>query len=267
MIFVSASVTAIFSAKLSRDPLKSGSYGVGFTINKGVYAKLSDSGGVFLNGEKISFPTVEFVLRKLNARGVELRSEVPISCGFGVSGASALATALEIAVRRNIPFFKAADVAHEAEVTNRTGLGDVVTQCFGGVVVRLKAGSPSRAVVNRYLFKEKLDFLVMGELPTEDVLKREMKNINRIGKKYFKEFLRKPSVSNLFSTSKKFAIESGLADDDIINVIEAVESYGGKASMIMLGKGVFALNGWEAFKEFKGEKFQADIDLCSCKIL
>jgi len=267
MIFVSASVTAIFSARLERNPMKSGSYGLSFTIDKGVYAGLSDREGVFLNGERVSFPTVEFVLRKLDAKGVELRSEVPISCGFGVSGASALATALEIAVRHNIPFFKAADIAHEAEVVNRTGLGDVVTQCFGGLVARLKAGSPSRAVVERFLFKERLDFLVMGRLPTEDVLKGELKKINRIGKKYLKEFLRKPSLENLFDSSKKFAIESGLAGDDIIDVIEAVESHGGKASMIMLGKGVFALNGWEAFKEFKGEKFRACIDFCSCKIL
>ncbi len=270
MIFVSSSITAIFSAKLSRDPLRSGSYGVGFTIDKGVYVRLIDEEGVFLNGKKVDFPTVEFVLKRLNAEGVEIRAEVPISCGFGISGASALGTALEIARERNLslPFFKLADIAHEAEVINKTGLGDVVTQCYGGFIARLKASSPSKAVVDKYIIKEELDFLVLGKISTKEIigdyLKR--KRINEIGKRYFKQFLKKPTIDSLFEKSKGFAIESGLADDEIKDVFEAVESLDGKAAMAMLGKTVFALNGWKAFKEFKGKKFRASIDFCSFKI-
>jgi len=74
-------------------------------------------------------------------------------------------------------------------------------------------------------------------------------------------------VDSLFENSKRFAIESGLASDRVMDVIEAVESVDGKAAMAMLGETVFALKGWKAFEEFKGEKFRASIDFCGCKIL
>lgn len=270
MTFVSASITAIFSTKIDRDPKKAGSYGVGFTIDVGVEARVAEREGVFLNGERVGFPTVEHVLERLGGRGVELRTPLPISCGFGVSGASALATAVEVNLQRglNLPFFRLADIAHEAEVVNRTGLGDVVTQSFGGIVARIKPGSPSGSKVERFLSKAKLDFLVLGEMSTREVLGDELKrrSINRSGKECLKEFLKNPSLENLFSQAKRFATESGLADDEIKDVIEAVESSGGLASMVMLGRTVFALNGMDAFRDFDGLKFSAGITGCSVRV-
>ncbi|WP_456370823.1 pantoate kinase [Geoglobus sp.] len=270
MTFVSASVTAIFSTKIDRDPKKAGSYGVGFTIDAGVEARVSEEEGVFLNGERVSFPTVEHVLERLGGRGIELRTSLPVSCGFGVSGASALATAIEVSMQRglDLPFFRLADIAHEAEVVNRTGLGDVVTQSFGGIVVRLKPGSPSKSRVERFLSRAEVDFLVLGEMSTKDVLGDEVKrrSINKAGKERLKEFLRAPSIENLFSQAKMFATESGLADEEILDVIEAVESTGGVASMVMLGRAVFALNGMEAFQDFDGVKFSARITGCSVRV-
>lgn len=270
MTFVSASITAIFSTKIDRDPKKAGSYGVGFTVDTGVEARYSDRHGIFLNGQKTSFPTVEFVLERLGGKGIELETPLPISCGFGVSGASALATAVEVSQRRglNLSFFRLADIAHEAEVVNRTGLGDVVTQSFGGIVARIKPGNPSNSRVERFLSNTEIDFLVLGEMSTKEVLGNELKrkSINQAGKKYLKEFLKTPSLENLFVQAKKFALESGLADDEIRDVIEAVESQGGLASMVMLGRTVFAVNGMKAFGEFNGDSFSARITNCSVRL-
>ncbi|NOY11714.1 MAG: GHMP kinase [Archaeoglobi archaeon] len=270
MTFVSASITAIFSTKIDRDPKKAGSYGVGFTVDMGVEARASEREGVFLNGERVSFPTVEHVLERLGGTGVDLRTRLPVSCGFGVSGASALATAVEISLQKglNLPFFRLADIAHEAEVVNRTGLGDVVTQSFGGIVARVRPGSPSKSRVERFLSRAEVDFLVLGQMSTKEVLGDEVKrrSINQAGKKRLKEFLKKPSLENLFVQAKKFSLESGLADDEIVDVIEAVESRGGLASMVMLGRSVFALNGKGAFEEFGGDSFSARITGCSVRL-
>ncbi|WP_457590340.1 pantoate kinase [Geoglobus sp.] len=270
MTFVSASITAIFSTRIDRDPRKAGSYGVGFTVDLGVEAKLAGRRGVFLNGERVSFPTVEHVLKELGGEGVELRTDLPISCGFGVSGASALATAVEINVQRglNLPFFRVADIAHEAEVLNRTGLGDVVTQSFGGIVARIRPGSPSKSRVERFLCRAEVDFLVLGQMSTKEVLGDELKrrSINQAGKKYLREFLKKPSLENLFIQAKSFSMESGLADDEVLDVMEAVEAHGGIASMVMLGRTVFALNGKAAFSEFDGNAFSARITNCPVRL-
>ncbi len=270
MTFVSASVTAIFSPFIHERPEKSGSYGVGFTIDSGVEARLSDGDGILLNGKKFLISPVEIVLEELDESGITLETDLPISCGFGVSGASALASGIEVSVRRNLglSLMEVADLAHKAEVLCRTGLGDVVTQFHGGVVARIKPGSPSKSEVRRYPFSQKIDFLVLGKISTRDVLEDEIKreNVRKAGKKYLKEFLKSPSTDNLFRCSKLFAVESGLMDDEIADVIEAVESGGGMASMVMLGRAVFAVNGKKAFDEFKGQKFSAKITTCGVKI-
>ena len=263
---VPTSITCFFAPEL-RDPLNSGSVGVGITIDKVV--KVSVSKGeelkIILNGEAVDFPTVEFVAKELNFKGeIRIDTEVPIGCGFGVSGASSLACAFAIndLMNLNKSFFELADVAHKAEVINRTGLGDVVTQCFGGIVVRKTASCPSRCVVDKYLWNIELDILIIDKLPTPDVLDK----VKDVGKKYMKMFLKKPSVENLFKCSKMFAMESGLLDSEVKDVIEAVESEGGLASMVMIGKAVFAIKG-EILKEFKGTYFKAKVKHYGIKVL
>ncbi len=259
MIFAPASITCIFSPHVGDDPRSSGSVGVGFTIDRGVIAKRSTR--VEVNGKELYFPTVEYVLKKLQIDGVSLSAQLPFGCGFGMSGASALAAAS----LAEAPLMEIADVAHEAEVVNLTGLGDVVTQTFGGVVVRRNAACPSKAVVDRFAWDLELDFVVMGEIQTKDILADEIKRkrISEAGKRWTKEFLRRPTIDNLFSCSKKFAHETGLIElvDD---AVEAVESCGGRAAMIMLGRAVFAVNGREALTEF-GEPFAARIDCCGVR--
>ena len=270
MTFVSGSVTAIFSPFIHEKPERSGSYGVGFTIDAGVEAKWIDKEEIFLNGERVSIPPVEIVIEELGGKGIELSTELPISCGFGVSGASALACGIELNLRCNLGLSLSdiADLAHKAEVISRTGLGDVVTQFHGGAIARLKPGNPSTAEVRRYVFKQEFDFLVLGKLSTRDVLENEItgEKVRRAGENYLREFLKKPSIESLFSCSKSFAVDSGLMDDEIMDVIEAVESDGGMASMVMLGRAVFAVKGKDALEEFRGQKFSARMAPCGIKI-
>ena len=63
---------------------------------------------------------------------------MPLGCGFGLSGASALAAAYALNSLLNLkkPKKELAFIAHVAEVENGTGLGDVVNQYFGGFLVK-----------------------------------------------------------------------------------------------------------------------------------
>lgn len=265
MIFVPGSITAFFSPEIHENPLKSGSLGVGITIDRGVKATYLDQ-GIKVNEELWDFPTVRYVIQKLGGGGVSISMELPVGCGFGMSGASALAAAFEIALARNInaPFSRLADLAHEAEVVNRTGLGDVVCQSHGGVVARLSPGCPSVARVERFLWDAELEFVVLGKLDTSTILESNLTSIRRAGKACLKEFIRSPSLPGLFRFSKRFAEETGLMDDDVRDAVEAVEAAGGFASMVMLGKTVFAHKGMEALQEF-GDAFTAKIDHCGIR--
>lgn len=259
MIFSPASVSCIFSPHLGESPKKSGSIGVSFTIEKGLRVRRASETSI--NGEEWSFPTLDYVLNKLQIEGVEILAELPFGCGFGMSGAAALATAS----LGDLGFIEAADLAHEAEVVNLTGLGDVVTQTFGGVVVRKTPACPSLVKIERFQWRFELDFVVMGEISTKSILGDEIKrrSVERAGKVWTKEFLRKPSIENLFRCSKGFATETGLIEL-VADAVEAVESSGGIAGMVMLGKTVFAINGFDALREF-GEPFRARIECCGVR--
>lgn len=259
MIFAPASITCIFSPHISDKPKSSGSIGVGFTINLGVAAR--ESVRTTINKEEWSFSTLDYVIEKVGLEGVEIKSDLPFGCGFGMSGAVALA----VAMLGDLPYIKAADLAHEAEVVNLTGLGDIVTQTYGGVVVRKNAACPSLASVEKFCWSENLDFLILGEISTKDTISDDLKRkkISEAGKIWTKEFLKKPTIENLFVCSNKFAEETGLVEF-VKDVVEAVESSGGRAGMVMLGRAVFAINGYEALKEF-GEPFKAKIDSCGVR--
>ncbi len=259
MIFAPASITCIFSPQVEDDPRKSGSVGVGFTISKGLTAEKSNR--TTINGEERNFSTLEHVIEKAGLKGVKIESELPFGCGFGMSGAAALAAAN----LGDMGYIDAADLAHIAEVTNFTGLGDVVTQTFGGLVVRKNAACPSMAKLERFFWDVEFDFVVMGEVSTKDVIGDDIqrRRIAEAGMIWTKEFLKRPTLDNLFHCSNSFAKETGLLElvDD---AIEAVESFGGKAGMVMLGRTVFAVNGYDALKEF-GAPFKARLDCCGVR--
>lgn len=266
--FAPASITCFFSAIYGESPLNSGSLGVGITLEKGSTATVNESGKIIVNGEIWKFPTVEYVLEKLNGIykditgtgkifGVNIDMEVPAGCGFGMSGASALATAFEVSdyFELGLDFWEVADLAHEAEVFCRTGLGDVCCQSLGGVVIRNKACSPSLAVkgagLERLDWDLDIDVLVIGNLSTKSFLESSKLNrINEIGKDCLKRFIADKTIKNLFEVSRRFSLSSGLADARIAEIINIVEESGGMASMVMLGRSVFAQGGFETLKMF-----------------
>src|SRR3990167_1983065 len=124
-----------------------GSYGIGFTLNEGVIAEASRAKkkGVFYNNLPISFPTVISVINRLTEEKlrVHIKSKLPLGCGFGLSGASALAAAYAINGLLKLKKSKKelAIIAHTAEVENKTGLGDVVNQYYGGFCIKSKPSS------------------------------------------------------------------------------------------------------------------------------
>ncbi|MDI6889089.1 MAG: pantoate kinase [Methanocellales archaeon] len=255
-------ITGFFEICESKSAERTGSRGCGFTLQAGTVTEVMVKDGgdtsIQLNGVLARAPTTEFVVRGLAAKhSVEVRSkiDVPIGCGFGASGAGALSTALALneALSLNLTYERAAKVAHIAEVENKTGLGDVIAQSTGGMIIRKEPGAPGVGIVERIPVGDvKIDYVVFGEIVTRDVLEDAdvRREINKAGKDALKKLLCKPTFNEFIRLSRKFAIETGLLSSKAADVIEAVESAGGMASMAMLGDVVFAIDGYEALKEF-----------------
>jgi pantoate kinase len=202
---------------------------------------------ILLNGHPSPAPVSRFVVDKLAAGPVQVSTDLqmPFGSGFGASGAGALgaAYALNSLFDLGLTADQAAAVAHEAEVRNRTGLGDVIAQNAGGLVVRLQPGAPGTGRIDRIPVPPlPISFVVKGPISTKAVLSDEtvMRDVNRAGVAALKDLLKKPTFPNFMLLSRRFTVQSGLASDWALQTIEAVQAAGGLASMIMLGDAVFA---------------------------
>jgi pantoate kinase len=175
---------------------------------------------------------------------VDLHADLPFGCGFGMSGASALATAYALGslFHPDLGLRDLALVAHDAEVDNATGRGDVGGQFNGGFMVKTKVGAPLD-----------VDWLPIGEAPvwcrlfgpisTRDVLRDSatMARVNTAGRAALDQLRATPQITleQLLALSLQFAQNSGLLTSPRVraSIAEAIAA-GGQASMVMLGEAV-----------------------------
>lgn len=259
--FAPAHITGFFCVHRDADILHTGSCGCGITLSDGVTSTVTTCGStgtgqscVYIDGIlQNSGPAVDCV-GQIAPFGISahISSDIPSGCGLGASGAGTLATAIAIddTINLNMGHDQLVQVAHRFEVQNRTGLGDVVGQSIGGLIMRTKAGAPPFGICERIPCpQQEIAYVAMGEISTASVLADEqaISAINRAGADALKELVKKPGIGNFMIQSKKFCISSGIADDTILDAIEAVEAAGGLASQAMLGRTVFAIGGGDAF--------------------
>lgn len=263
--FAPGNISCIFSIQKKQNPENSGSKGVGFTINSGVIVKVRKINKnlkniIYFNNKKIYFPTINCLIKKLTNETLEvkIKSKLPLGCGFGLSGASAIATSYAINHLFNLgkTNYELAKIAHISEVENGTGLGDVVNQYFGGFLIK---NVPSY----KFQFKKipmnnrRIYYKVFGKLDTKSIITNEksekkinyaayasLKKINLLLKKNNKNLLEK-----IIKISKEFALKSGLLKNKhIIEFIKKIEKDKSSATMIMLGNSMFSN------KPFKGSR-------------
>lgn len=257
--FVPSHITGFFAAKRDDDPMKAGSIGCGLTLDLGATTTVekADKTEIFLNGCLSDAPVSRYVVDRLAGSPVRVKTQLdmPLGSGFGASGGGALgcAYALNSIFDLGLLANQAAAVAHAAEVVNRTGLGDVIAQNTGGLVVRLEPGAPGIGKVDRIPVPPlRIDYVVRGPISTREVLSdpAAMREINRAGEAALKELLRRPTLKQFMLLSSRFTRQIGLGSPWILDAIEAVEAEGGMASMIMLGNAVFSIGGARALSEF-----------------
>lgn len=262
--FVPSHITGFFAAHRREDALLSGSIGCGLCLSLGATTTIESDPQIhdteiLLNGVRSDAPVSRFVVQKLAKEPVRVKTELsmPFGAGFGASGAGALgcAYALNCHFDLGLTANQAAAVAHQAEVVSRTGLGDVIAQNAGGLVVRLQPGAPGTGRIDRIPVPPlPISYVVHGPISTSQVLsdERVMKAVNLAGEAALKDLLKRPTFNHFLQLSRRFTMQSGLASDWALQAIEAVEAEGGMASMIMLGDAVFAFGGTgaKALKSF-----------------
>jgi len=290
--FAPGNISCIFVIRKTKKPEKSGSLGMGFTVNKGVIVAIKNSNNsiksnkkiiinnkknpkntqttsgtnsvgnkhiIYFNNKKINFPTVDSVIENLTDENViiDIKSELPLGYGFGISGAAALATAYALNKLLKLKKSKKqlAMIAHIAEVENSTGLGDVVNQYFGGFLVKYEPSCKFKAV--RIPIKNKAVYCkYFSPIETKKIIsnKKIRNRINNAGIKALNKIKalnnKNTNLKNIIKISKEFSINSGLLKNKkVIKLIKIIEKKKGNASMIMLGNAVFSDTKFEGSSE------------------
>lgn len=277
--FAPGNVSCIFVIKRTKNTATSGSLGMGFTVNEGVLVAIKKSASnrsnkktsndskikkthllknsvIYFNNKKINFPAVNYVIRELAKEPVEIMisSSLPLGCGFGLSGASALATAYALNKLCGIkkPKKELAFIAHKADVASFSGLGDVVNQHYGGFLVKYESSYKFRAI--KMPIKNMAIYCkYFSPINKKAIISKNNRKINGAGTKALSKIkkLNKKglNLADLIKISKDFSIDSGLLKDKkVAQAIKNIEKNNGNASMIMLGNSVFS------DKYFKGSK-------------
>ena len=269
--FAPGNLSCVFKIIPHPEAAKMHSLGMGFTITEGVVVTVSQHSSqttVQFNDSEIHFPTVISVVQKLTHQlvQVEIHSPLPLGCGFGLSGATSLATtyALNDLLELGKSEEELAMTAHVAEVENRTGLGDVCAQYHGGCLVKLKRGYPL-AAERLPIPAQPIYYRYFSSIQTKTILEsaERRERINRAADETLRaleKLTKSESVdfNACIRLSKQFSLNSGLLEDTRVQeTIREIEEAGGVASMIMLGNAVFSTYPFEGATETtlsEGEK-------------
>ncbi len=244
------------------------SVGCGVVIDdKAITDVALGSGTIYINDEIIPAPTTKSVVKALTDTKVDVRTNVsvPMSCGFGTSGAGAFSTALALneLLSLGLTYNDLCNVAIRAEITNKTGVGDVTAQSTGGVVIREHTRVDKIPTAMR-----DISYVIFGPLSTSQILEDTdlIGAIGYYGNKCLKALLRRPAFEEFMKLSRDFAMSTGLISDKVKDAIESVEARDGLASMVMLGDAVFAINSSDVLSEF-GEVRSTKINNCGAKLV
>lgn len=261
LIFVPSHITGFFQILDNKNPLKKGSRGAGVVMDKGVLTLIKTSRNdkkidIKINGKRDSFnnsitrKTIELLQERISFdKGfkIEHKINLPIGCGFGTSAACALGTAMGLArlLNLNMTYNQVASVAHQAEVELGTGLGDLIAETSGGIVVRLKEGAPGIGKIDK-INSEPLYVIskTLGDIDTSSIIQDPLhqKRINQTGEGMLKKLLAEPSPQNFMSLSHKFAEKTSLMSGEVKEMVDVLNDETIGASMAMLGNTAFALS-------------------------
>lgn len=244
--------------------MKKGSRGAGIVLDKGVTTDVSVEDGegvnVTVNGKsgsnisKITHAAADLIIERFSLENNEINInhdfQIPVGSGFGVSAACALGASLGMAGALKLPltYNQAASIAHLAEIQMKSGLGDVIAELTGGLVLRLKEGAPGHGVTDRIILEGFKDHYIisktLGELETASIIEDPTwkEKINQNGKTLLRELLQKPNLQNFFKLSRRFAEETTLMSPELKEMVEILDDETMGVSMAMLGKTAFALS-------------------------
>ena len=260
--FCPAHITGFFKAELDDLQQRSeniGSIGAGFSIRDGVtttvHAKKTEeksdfqiniSGYIPDNTDVSEFVIKEF-LKIVNGQNFLLSVHhdisIPIGYGLGCSAAAALslAFALDQALGTKLEKSKIGQIAHDAEVFCKTGLGDVIGSFYGGFEIRTKAGAPGVGSLEKIDNDSKVIIICFSPISTKKFLVENLSMINGLGGKMVERIVRSKNYNEFQDMSVEFAKYIKVMTPKMNSVIQELHENGVRCGVAVFGETIFSL--------------------------
>ena len=263
--FCPAHVTGFFKAHLvdQQDSLeKLGSMGAGFSINQGVTTsvkispkqkeqksncKIKSQGYQSDKTDVSEFVVNEFLkLGKFSELFFDIEHEITIPVGYGLGSSSAVALslsyALDQALNTKLDKTKIGQIAHNAEVNCKTGLGDVLASFHGGFEIRIKPGAPGIGAVEK-ISTEKISVIMIcfSPISTNKFIKERLSQINGLGGKMVNKLLESKSYEHFQDMSLEFAKYVDVMTPRMQSLVNEFSKNNIKCGIALFGETVFSL--------------------------
>jgi len=260
--FCPAHVTGFFKAHLDNNgiPEEFGSTGAGFSITEGVTTKVNISS--LKESSKFRITTKgfqsdktdvsEFVLNEFLKLGnfdnvffdIEHEISIPVGYGLGSSGAVALslAYALNSVLETKLEKITIGKIAHNAEVSCKTGLGDVLASYHGGFEIRVKPGAPGIGKIEKIDVKDiSIIMICFSPISTKKFMQEQLSKINGLGGTMVNKLLQSKNYNNFQEMSLEFARYVNVMTPRMEQIIEDLDFNGIKCGIAIFGETIFSM--------------------------
>lgn len=262
--FCPAHITGFFKAHLddNQNSLENfGSTGAGFSIKQGVTTRVKvdtkdnqeSNFRITTKGYQPDKTDVsEFVLNEFLKLGkfsnkffdIEHEISIPVGYGLGSSGAVALSLsfALDQALETKLDKTTIGQIAHNAEVNCKTGLGDVLASFHGGFEIRVKPGAPGIGCVEKIFTNEiSVIMICFSPISTNKFIKERLSQINGLGGKMVNRLLESKNYKHFQDMSLEFAKFVNVITPRMQKLVNELSKNNIKCGIAFFGETVFSM--------------------------
>ena len=262
--FCPAHITGFFKAQVNDNEEcleKIGSMGAGFSIKQGVTTRVSirekneekENFKIITNGYQSDKTDIsEFVLNeflklgKFSGKFFEIEHEISVPVGYGLGSSSAVALslsfALDQALNTRLDRSLIGQIAHNAEVNCKTGLGDVLASFHGGFEIRVKAGAPGIGSVEKIRTEDiSVIMICFAPISTNKFIKERLSQINGLGGKMVNKLLESKNYEHFQDMSLEFAKYVDVMTPRMESIVNDFSKNNIKCGIALFGETIFSM--------------------------